>query len=89
MSTLYSILISLAACIAAAVLEGWCAGKNVRAYFATLRFPPYSAPLWVWYIIGGLYYLLFFFLIFRILKHDGDTRPTKYCSHLNHIHDGC
>ncbi len=73
MSTLYAILISLAACIAAAVLEGWCAGKNVRSYFAKLRFPPYSAPLLVWYIIGGLYYVLFFFLIYRILRHDGDT----------------
>ena len=59
MSTGYAILISLGICGIAATLEGVCAGKNVKAYFATLRFPPHSAPLWFWYIIGGLYCAVF------------------------------
>jgi len=54
-------------------LEGVCAGKKVKAYFAKLRWPSYSAPLWVWYIIGGLYYAIFFFLIYRILRLDSDA----------------
>ncbi len=65
MSTSYAITLSLATCILAAALEGVCAGKNVNSFFATLRFPPYSAPLWVWSIIGGLYYLIFGFVIYR------------------------
>lgn len=73
MSITTAVLISLGICLVAAVLEGLCAGKNVKAYFAKLKFPPYSAPLWVWYIIGGLYYVIFFFVIFRVLKHDTDS----------------
>ncbi len=72
MSVSYALLISLGACVIAAALEGVCAGKNVKPYFAKLRFPDYSAPLWVWYIIGGLYYVIFFFVIYRMLRHDGD-----------------
>lgn len=52
MRAIPGILISLLICGTAAVLEGACAGKNVKAFFATLRFPRYSAPLWVWTIIG-------------------------------------
>ncbi|MCA1607514.1 MAG: hypothetical protein LC775_19080, partial [Acidobacteria bacterium] len=59
MSNTDAILTSLAACGVAAALEGLCAGKNVKSFFATLRFPSYSAPLWVWTIIGGAYYILF------------------------------
>lgn len=68
-----AILISLGICVIAAALEGLCAGKNVQSYFAKLQFPPYSAPLWAWYIIGGLYYAIFFFVIYRILRHDTDS----------------
>ena len=68
MSASYAIVISLVVCILAAALEGVCAGKGVRAYFEELRFPPYSPPLWFWYIIGGLYYGVFFFVIYRLLR---------------------
>ncbi|MGA9998069.1 MAG: tryptophan-rich sensory protein [Pyrinomonadaceae bacterium] len=57
----------------AAALEGVCAGKNVKSFFATLRFPPYSAPLWVWSIIGALYYAIFCFVIYRLLRLDNDS----------------
>ena len=73
MSAGYSILISVGACIVAAALEGACAGKNVRAFYAELRFPRYSAPLWVWGIIGGLYYLIFWFVLYRLLRLDSDS----------------
>ena len=33
-----------------------------------MRCPRYSAPLWLWSIIGALYYALFGFLIFRLLS---------------------
>jgi translocator protein len=70
-SSSYAALISLAVCIAAAGLEGVCAGKNVKSYFAKLRWPTYSAPLWVWYIIGGVYYVIFFYILYRLLKLHG------------------
>ena len=78
MSAGYAFLTSLGACIVAAALEGLCAGKNVKSVFATLRFPPYSAPLWVWSIIGGLYYLIFCFVLYRLLRLNSDSalRPS-------------
>lgn len=68
MSLLSAIFTSLGVCILAALLEGVCAGKNVKSYFAELRWPSYSAPLWVWYGIGGIYYLIFFFVTYRLLR---------------------
>jgi translocator protein len=67
MSTSFAALVSTGICVGAAVLEGVCAGKNVKAYFAKLRWPRYSAPVWVWYIIGVVYYAIFFYVIFRLV----------------------
>ena len=80
MSAGYAIFISLGACAAAAALEGVCAGKNVKSFFATLRFPPFSAPLWVWTIIGALYYVIFCFVVYRLLRLDSDSalRPAAF-----------
>ena len=60
-------------CAVTAALEGVCAGRNVRAFFQTLRFPPYSAPLWVWSIIGAVYYAIFGFVVFRLLSTAAPT----------------
>ncbi|CAN5889535.1 hypothetical protein BH18ACI4_BH18ACI4_01570 [soil metagenome] len=72
MSASYAILISLGVCVIAAALEGVCAGKNVKSFFAKLRFPPYSAPLWIWSIIGAFYYAIFCFVLYRLLRLDSD-----------------
>ena len=73
MSISVALLISLSSCAFAATLEGLCAGKNVKSYFAELKFPPYSAPLWIWYIIGAAYYAIFFFVIFHLLRLENDS----------------
>lgn len=73
MSVGYAILVSVGACVVAAALEGACAGRNVKAFYSELRFPRYSAPLWVWGIIGGLYYIVFWFVLYRLLRLDGES----------------
>lgn len=73
MSAGYAVLFSISACVLAAALEGVCAGRNVKAFYAELRFPRYSAPLWVWGIIGGLYYLIFWFALYRLLRLGSDS----------------
>jgi translocator protein len=78
-SPVYAFVISLAACVIAAALEGACAGSDVKAYFDSLRLPRYSAPLWVWYFIGVVYYAIFFFVIFRTLRHGNDS-ALKYAT---------
>ena len=71
MSNSSSIVTSLLICVAAAGLEGICAGKNVKAFFNALHRPKYSAPLWVWSIIGAVYYAIFGFVLYRLLRLDG------------------
>jgi benzodiazapine receptor len=73
MSSAHAILVSLGVCGIAAALEGACAGQNVKSYFAKLKSPPYSPPMWVWYIIGGLYYGTFFFVVYRILTRGNNS----------------
>ena len=70
MSFSYAPLVSCLICALAAVLEGACAGRNVKAFFSSLTLPPYSAPLWVWSLIGGGYYLIFGFVTYRLLRLD-------------------
>jgi translocator protein len=73
MSSAYAILVSVGVCGIAAALEGACAGHNVKSYFAKLKSPPYSPPLWVWYIVGGLYYGTFFFVVYRVLTGGNNS----------------
>lgn len=72
----YAVLLSLAICAVAALLEGVCAGKEVKPFFGSLKFPRYSAPLWVWSIIGGLYYVVFWFVLYRLFQLT--PSPVKY-----------
>ncbi|MGQ0570856.1 MAG: tryptophan-rich sensory protein [Armatimonadota bacterium] len=58
---------ALAACVVAATAEGLLAGGGVSARLSELVQPPFSPPLWVWAIIGVLYYILFFFLLKSLL----------------------
>jgi translocator protein len=56
--------------VSAAALEAICAGTKVKSFFSVLRSPPYSPPLWLWSIIGAAYYLLFGFVLYRLLRLD-------------------
>jgi benzodiazapine receptor len=70
MSPTYAIITSVTVCLVAAACEGLFAGKNVRSYLAGLKQPRYSPPLWVWTIIGGLFYVTFCFVLYRVLRHE-------------------
>jgi tryptophan-rich sensory protein len=74
MKPLYALMSAVGICVVAAALEGVCAGRNVAGYFATLRFPSYSFPLKVWYAIGGIYYLVFCFIIYRLLRVEAGSQ---------------
>lgn len=73
MSVTSAIFSSLGVCVVGAILEGLTAGNNVKPFFAKLRFPPYSAPLWAWYIIGALYYVICFVILYRLFRYSGAT----------------
>lgn len=69
LSTVTAAWVSVGICVAAALIEGLCAGGEVRAFFKEVRLPRYSAPLWVWSLIGAAYYLIFGFVLYRLLSH--------------------
>lgn len=73
MTTAYAIALSVGAVIATAALEGICAGDQVKPFYAQLRFPRYSAPLWVWAIIGAMYYAIFGLILYRVLRLEAET----------------
>jgi tryptophan-rich sensory protein len=62
-----SALIAFLICAFAATLEGWAAGGNVKARFTQLRLPRFSPPFAVWIGIGLGYYVMCFFLLWRLL----------------------
>lgn len=73
MRTVYAMLTSIGVCAFAASLEGLCAGRNVKSFFGTRRFPRFSAPLWAWSISGGVYYLIFGFVMYRLLRLESSV----------------
>lgn len=73
MNVVTAILISLGICLAAAVLEGLFAGKNVKSFFGKLRLPSFSPPLWLWAAIGLLYYATCFSILYRIFRNESET----------------
>ena len=54
---------ALAACVAAAFSEGIMSGTRIKARFAELQLPKGAPDLWAWSVVGGAYYVLFFFLL--------------------------
>src|SRR5438094_10172781 len=72
MSIVSAILIACAICIISAMLEGLCAGKGVKAFITSLHTPSYAPPFWAWIIIGVFYYIISFFISYRVLRHSGD-----------------
>lgn len=61
-------LYSLVICATSATLEGILAGRGVQARFADLRLPQYSPPLPVWFVIGGVFYVICFTVLYRLFS---------------------
>jgi tryptophan-rich sensory protein len=60
---------AIAACATAALSEGIASGTGVKARLAELQFPKGAPQLWAWTVIGGAYYVLFFFVLRSVLAH--------------------
>ena len=72
-----AILIAVLICGVAAALEGLFAGKNVKDVLEKLRKPKFSPPFWMWLIIGILYYIICFLILFRVLRYS-DNIQVRY-----------
>ena len=65
--------LALAACIVSAALEGLFAGRGAKEYMASLRMPRFAPSMPVWYVIGAVYYIACFVILYRLF----DKPPTE------------
>ena len=63
-----AITYSLAICAGGAALEGLFAGRGVKRRLAELQQPRYAVPLWGWIIIGVVYYVICFAILYRLFE---------------------
>ncbi len=61
-----ALIYSLAICAVSIALESACAGKGIKQRLAEVRVPPFAPPLSVWIVIGAIYYLIFFLILYRL-----------------------
>jgi benzodiazapine receptor len=61
-----AIIYSFAICALGAALEGLFAGRGIKQRLASLRLPSYAVPFWGWMVIGGLYYVICFSVLYRL-----------------------
>jgi tryptophan-rich sensory protein len=61
-----AIIYSSAICALGAVLEGLFAGRGVKQRLANLRLPSYAVPFWGWMVIGAIYYVICFTILYRL-----------------------
>ena len=74
-----AIIYSLAICALGAALEGLFAGSGIRQRLANLRVPSYAVPFWGWMVIGGLYYVICFAVLYRLfLLPPAPVRSTAF-----------
>jgi len=63
--------IAIVICIVSVIFEALGASKAGKQWFESLQQPKLSFPFWVWYIIGGLYYLMCGIIAYRIfVRHE-------------------
>ena len=62
----HAIIYSLVICTLGAALEGLFAGRGIKERLESLSLPPYAVPFWGWIVIGALYYLISFTILYRL-----------------------
>ncbi len=60
-------------CLAAVILEGVCAGGDIRSRLAELRKPRFVPPLWGWIAIAVVYYVICFGVLYRLFSLTSGT----------------
>ena len=68
-----NVVTAISICVAAALMEGICAGRGVKAHMRNIKWPSYSPPVWAWYVIATIYYVVVFICTYRILQQSPAT----------------
>lgn len=65
---LKSLLLSIGICIFFAAVGGLLTGDALETWYPSLRQPSFALPMWGWYIVGIIYYVIVVVVLFRILN---------------------
>jgi benzodiazapine receptor len=68
------LLVAIAICVLFALFGNALIGESLSNWYAELDKPWFLVPLWVFYIVGAVYYVLFATVLYRILVHVDDRR---------------
>ncbi|MEZ4735663.1 MAG: TspO/MBR family protein [Caldilineaceae bacterium] len=71
-----ALLLTFMICLAAAIGGTLLVGNGLEGWFATLVKPALLIPLPLFYLVGGIYYLLFGVVLYRILTQLGGQTRT-------------
>ena len=68
------LLVAIAICVLFALFGSALVGESLGNWYGTLDKPSFLVPLWVFYIVGAVYYVLFVTVLYRILTRVDDRR---------------
>jgi translocator protein len=71
-----SLVVAIAICVLFAIFGGVLVGESLGNWYEALDKPWFLIPLWAFYIVGAVYYVLFATVLYRILTHV-DERGGK------------
>lgn len=67
-----ALLLAVTTCVLFAVFGTTLVGDSLGTWYDTLDKPSFLVPLWVFYIVGAVYYVLFATVLYRILVYVDD-----------------
>lgn len=73
------LLIALTACALFAFLGSTLVGGSLEGWYEALDKPWFLVPLWVFYLVGALYYIIGITILYRILVHVEEGRARLTC----------
>lgn len=62
------LVLSLFACALSVALESVFAGSGIKKRLAEIAVPAFAPPLWGWVVIGLLYYVVCFVVLYRLFS---------------------
>jgi tryptophan-rich sensory protein len=68
------LLAAIAICVLFTLFGNALIGESLGTWYETLDKPWFLIPLWAFYIVGAVYYILFATVLYRILVHVQNRR---------------
>lgn len=73
------LLVALVACALSASLGSVLVGDSIEGWYVSLEKPGFLVPLWAFYLVGAIYYVIGITVLYRILVHVAERRARLVC----------